>query len=67
MSARYVAERGSGSHGTSYNLKDWEVLDLERRPSARVVCRASRLDAVMIAEALNTAAMAASEPARAAA
>lgn len=53
MSARYVAERGSGSNGTAYNIKDWEVLDRERHPSRRVICRASESDALMIAEALN--------------
>lgn len=54
MSARYVAERGSGSNGTAYNIKDWEVLDLERAPARRVMCRATESDALTIAAALNS-------------
>lgn len=54
MSARYVAERGSGSNGTAYNTKDWEVLDLERQPSRRAMCRATESDALIIAAALNS-------------
>lgn len=55
MSERYVAERGSGSHGTAYNKLDYEVLDRERKPGNRIVCRATRSDAVEIAAALNRA------------
>lgn len=53
MSARYVAERGAGSSHTAYNRRDWEVLDTERTASSRVICRANRADAAMIADALN--------------
>lgn len=34
---------------------DWEVLDREATASRRVLCRATRARAVMIAEALNAA------------
>lgn len=53
MSERYVAERGSGSHGTAYNKLDHEVIDTERKPGNRIVCRATGPDARDIAAALN--------------
>lgn len=55
MPDRYVAERGSGSNGTAYNRQDWEVIDTERNAGRRIVCRAQRADAVLIAAALNGA------------
>ena len=53
MTERFIAERGSGRHGTAYNTRDWEVLDTERKPGNRVVCRANGTDAREIAAALN--------------
>lgn len=52
-SNQYVVERGSGSSGTAYNKRDYEVIDLERKPGNRIVARASCLDAELICRALN--------------
>ena len=53
MTERFIAERGSGRHGTAYNTRDWEVLDTERKAGNRIVCRANGKDAHEIAAALN--------------
>jgi hypothetical protein len=50
---RYIAERGSGSNGTAYNQRDYEVIDQDRVAGRRVVGRANRADAQLIAWALN--------------
>lgn len=50
---RYVAERGSGTNGTAYNRQDYEVLDTSRPAGRRIVARAARKDAEMIADSLN--------------
>jgi hypothetical protein len=55
MRARFVAERGS--YDTAYApKKDWEVLDLARTASRRVIARCSGEDARWIALVLNAAA-----------
>lgn len=62
MTARYVVERASvcdlgierryaPQHWEIEN--DWEVLDLGRIATRRVLCRATRSDALIIAAALN--------------
>lgn len=57
MSERYVIERGSGSdyENVAYRERDWEVLDMARHATKRLMCRANREDALTIAAALNSA------------
>lgn len=54
MRARFVTERGSYDTVYAPN-RDWEVLDLSRTASRRVIARASHADALLIAAALNDA------------
>jgi len=56
MAVRYTAERGSND--VVYKKRDWEVLDNDRHPGSRVICRAERQDAIHIAASLNASASA---------